>query len=162
MVADGENTLEIQVRRRSYVPRFSRRAVLRALGLPVNAHYSAAHSVLKHLIIRARRENDLKEAAFLSEVKAFCAKKLRRECQVCGVTVGAGNQRCLLHANFELTRAKTKPKGERKYFSAERICPGCNRLKKTSSENAKCSTCTLRNVLIPIRAAMGEKYIFRV
>jgi hypothetical protein len=104
----------VEKRKRGKIRRFTTRGVLKALGLPPRSHYAAAHTVLKRLIVQARLAKDDKEAAFLSEVKAFCFKNLNRECQVCRVTLKRTNL-CFIHSPPII-----KPKHTKIVISCER------------------------------------------
>jgi len=78
-------------------PRFSKRSILKFLGLPFQTRWQDAEPVLRDRIVSARRDQDEDRAKMFSGIKAFLKRNLNRSCQICGMTIAARSQRCQAH-----------------------------------------------------------------
>ena len=80
-------------------PRFSKRSILKFLGLPFQTRWQEAEPILRDRIVAARRDHDEDRAKMFSGIKAFLKRNLKRSCQVegCGVAIEAESRKCQMH-----------------------------------------------------------------
>jgi len=80
-------------------PRFSKRSILKFLGLPFQTRWQEAEPIIRDRIVAARRDHDDDRAKMFSGIKAFLKRNLKRSCQVegCGVAIEAESRKCQMH-----------------------------------------------------------------
>ena len=79
--------------------RFSKRSILKFLGMPFQTRWHEAEPILRDRIVAARRDHDEDRAKMFSGIKAFLKRNLKRSCQVegCGVAIEAESRKCQMH-----------------------------------------------------------------
>lgn len=81
------------------------KSALRALDLPINARWEQAAPVLKRKIVESRKSENIEQASFWSEVKAFLILRLNRSCSVCGCAIKPEHRRCNVHVRNSLQKS---------------------------------------------------------
>lgn len=85
--------MSVVVSRSPSVAYFSRKKMLRLIGLAPNARWESANAVLKQRIIAARRANDLDAAAYWSNIRDELKTKMPHTCG-CGLQISAKAVKC--------------------------------------------------------------------